>query len=182
MLLCRVLPPRTVFLQTGLRIGGLARLQLPSSSVASLDTTSSTYLTTRLFCVIRVVTSHKHLLTTIEKNGKLRRVLLPVACTRLLADWLVVRGRGTPGPWVFPSSKDPTTSVHRNWIWTVCRRIFRRADVNGPHVHPHTFRHTVIRLLYMNGVTMERIAKWIGHSSAAITSDTYNRLQNQACA
>ena len=119
-----------IFLQTGLRIGGVARLQLSTTGGGGGSGEQQ---------------QQRTVLTTIEKNAKLRRVVLPAACSRLLDDWLVVRGRGRPGPWVFPSDgrHGAAASVHRNWVWRVCRTVFRRAGVTGPHVHPHTFRHTV---------------------------------------
>lgn len=61
-------------------------------------------------------------------------------------------------------------------MWQVCRGLFQRADVQGPHVHPHTFRHTVVQMLFLTGSSFEAIAKWIGHSSPQLTSSVYGRL------
>lgn len=151
-----------IFLKTGLRLGGVSRLQLPSA-------------------VNRPGPDENvpEILTTIEKNGRLRRILLPPVCRLLVSNWLHERGPSN-GPWLFPSSArggNGLSSVHKNTVWRICHGVFRRAKLSGPHVHPHTFRHTVIKILYMNDIPFEKIAKWIGHSSAAITSTTYHRLQ-----
>lgn len=150
-----------LFLKTGLRLGGLSRLQLPSAANRPGPEDSV-----------------PEIFTTIEKNGRLRRVLLPPICRLLVCNWLYERG-SSGGPWLFPSNKEGNglRSMHKNTLWRVCRGVFQRAGLSGPHVHPHTFRHTVIKILYMNGIPFERIAKWIGHASATITSTTYHRLQ-----
>ena len=112
-----------------------------------------------------------------EKNGKVRIVSLPKACRDLLADWLT-KSSGHGRRLVFPSRRlSSARPVHKSSIWRVCRGVFQRAGLKGPHVHPHTFRHTVIKILHMSGVPFERIAKWIGHSNANITSNIYGRLK-----
>jgi hypothetical protein len=60
-----------------------------------------------------------------------------------------------------------------------------------PHAHPHTFRHTTVKMLWMLKNSWEDIAKWLGpgpaahrtrggprrrHASPKITSTVYGRL------
>ena len=58
----------------------------------------------------------------------------------------------------------------------VCSEVFRRAAVGGPSAHPHTFRHTAIKMLWMKGNSFEQIAKWIGHRKSSTTANQYGRL------
>ena len=43
----------------------------------------------------------------------------------------------------------------------------------------HTFRHTVVQMLFLTGSSFETIAKWIGHSSPQVTSAIYGRLSHR---
>ena len=152
-----------LFLTTGLRIGGLSRLQVPaelrSPAPAARDVPT---------CLL-----------TVEKNGRVRRVRITDACRVLVARWYR-DGRPASGPrsasrYLFPGgAADAPVSTRR--LWDVCRGVFRRARMAGPHVHPHTFRHTVVQMLYMKGMAFDAIAKWIGHASPAVTSGVYGRL------
>lgn len=73
--------------------------------------------------------------------------------------------------------------MSRSRIWLTCRTIFQRArllDDTGlrllGHAHPHTFRHTTVKMLWMMGNSWENIAKWLGHASPTITSTIYGQL------
>ena len=140
-----------VFFTTGLRIGGLCRLQVPE------------YLhTTR-----RDVTGAQvpESLVTIEKGGKMRRIRLCDSCRVLVVGAVIAitstspvsarwyrQGRPTvASQYLFPGVEAGTSMATRS-AWEVCRGIFERAGVRGSHVHPHTFRHTVIQMLYMKGM------------------------------
>lgn len=165
-----------LLLTTGLRIGGLARLALalPPRAVRAADLPASA--------------------TAVEKNGAVRTVQLSAVCRVLLARWWRDGRRGPPPAtsgggggeqqtvrrmtMVFPGRHCPDVGVSTRHLWGVCRRVLDRADVRGSHAHPHTFRHTVVQLLYLVGeLSFETIAKWIGHRSSAVTSGVYGRLQ-----
>ena len=128
-----------LFLTTGLRIGGLCRLRVP------------------LARPIRAARDVPTELTTVEKNGRVRRVRLCNTCRILVARWYH-RDRQAPpdSPFLFPArapggvSSSPVVSTRH--VWNVCHRVFTRAGVSGSHVHPHAFRHTVIRMLYCQGM------------------------------
>jgi integrase len=152
-----------LFLTTGLRIGGLSRLHVP-------DDLSET----------RAVTAAQvpEYLNTIEKNGKVRKVRLSNSCRVLVARWY---GSGRPpgaSRYLFPGSR-AGKPLSTRYLWDVCHEVFRRARVAGRHVHPHTFRHTVIQMLYMRGLGFDAIAKWIGHANPSITSGVYGRLSQR---
>ena len=150
-----------LFLTTGLRIGGLARLRLPATLMPQSAARGGRDVPPQLF--------------TTEKNGKVRQVALTPACRILIARCVRVRAAAAASPYLFPGRDDEHVSTRT--LWDRCRAVFERARLRGPHVHPHTFRHTFVQMLYMNGMTFEAIAKFIGHSSAAITSGVYGRLR-----
>lgn len=155
-----------LLLTTGLRIGGLSRLRLPKATTDEI----------RGRDVPRT-------LPTTEKNGVSRTVVLTSAVRILVARWLREGGFGTSASasatttYLFPSPCRPNAPVSTHHLWDVCRKVFRRARIAGPHVHPHTFRHTLVHLMHMGGTSFDSIAKFIGHSSPAITCAVYGRLQ-----
>lgn len=152
-----------LFLTTGLRIGGLCRLrvappllQLQRRPVAPRDVPTE--------------------LSTVEKNGRVRRVRLCGTCRILVARWYEHgRHRGdndgaavASSPYLFPgvphhhhqqTQQQRWRPVSTRHVWDVCHRVFVRAGVTGSHAHPHTFRHTVVRMLYCQGMTFEKIAQ-----------------------
>jgi integrase len=151
-----------VLLSTGLRLGGLSRLRFDGSLLETPN--RATQIPTHLF--------------TVEKNGKSRKVELNATCRVLLARWYRDERGDVRSPFGFPSrtASDRPCSTRR--LWCVCRAIFTRAKMTGDHLHPHTFRHTVIQMLYMIGKSFECIAKWIGHANPSITSGVYGRLKS----
>ena len=52
-------------------------------------------------------------------------------------------------------------------------RVAERAGVRGPHVHPHTTRHTVAWTLCALGNTVEAVAGFVGHRNPRVTQDVY---------
>ena len=148
-----------LFLSTGLRLGGVCRLKIThAAGGAGAGAVNRTAF-------------------AIEKNHIVREVVLSPAVLALIEAWLPERG-ASPEGYLFPGTPDATKPVGRSTLWRVCRCVFTRAGVHGDHVHPHTFRHTTIKLLYIGlGKTFDGISKWIGHANPAVTSGVYGRLQ-----
>lgn len=147
-----------LFLTTGLRIGGVARLRRPPS-------------TGRHTTAAEVPAE----LETTEKNGVVRRVQLSHVCRVFVSRWLR-HGDHRGSAYLFPSARQPARAVGTRRLWGVCRVVFERAGVPGGH--PHAFRHTVVQLLYLaGGLSFETIAKWIGHRSVTVTSGVYGQLR-----
>lgn len=99
----------------------------------------------------------------------------------LLQAWLDAQPAPSPGsdpsPWCFPGRDDPVGAP----ISTSCARyaftrVARRAGVVGPHVHPHTCRHTVSFALYALGNTVDQVAGFVGHRNPQVTLDVYIAL------
>lgn len=150
-----------LFLTTGMRIGGLARLRTgpgPYRWGREVPRTAA----------------------TIEKNGSERVVPLGAAGRILIARWYREDRRAAPpSAFLFPGRGGADRGASTRWIWQLCGRVFARAglDADRGHAHPHTFRHTFIHYMYMSGATFEQIAKFVGHRSPAVTSGVYGRLR-----
>lgn len=115
-----------LLLTTGLRIGGLARLQLSGPvPLTAADVPRE--------------------LVTMEKSNNLRRILPSECCRVLLARWYNGGRRTTihhpESPYVFPCPQGRLNRpVSTRYVWEVCRNLFARAGMKGQHCHPHTFR------------------------------------------
>ena len=49
-----------------------------------------------------------------------------------------------------------------------------------PHINPHAFRHTMVSLLYYNGVDPITISKRLGHRKVSTTTDKYGHIMARA--
>ncbi len=49
-----------------------------------------------------------------------------------------------------------------------------------PHINPHTFRHTMVSVLYFNGVDSISISRRLGHSKVSTTTDKYGHIMRKA--
>lgn len=50
-------------------------------------------------------------------------------------------------------------------------------DAGLPHVRFHDLRHSCVGLMMANGVAMERVKDWVGHSDIRTTVNTYGHLE-----
>jgi hypothetical protein len=148
LLACNTTSERLVvllLLTTGVRIGGLSRIRLPShlSPPAAAETVRGRDI--------------PRTLSTTEKNAATRVVVLTGAVRILVARRLRERsllgGSGSPHGYLFPGKGDGRRPSSTHALWNLCRGVFRRAGVRGPHVHPHTFRHTLVHLMHIGGTT-----------------------------
>ena len=146
-----------LFLTTGVRIGGLTRLRTGGK---------------KKFLHITEVPAT---LRTLEKNGRMHTVFLTPACRTLVVDYH--RQVPSGSDYLFPSPRIPSHPISTSFVWKLCQRLLHRAGIRGPHAHPHTFRHTLIHLMYMGGTPFDHIAKFVGHANPNITSQVYGRLR-----
>lgn len=58
--------------------------------------------------------------------------------------------------------------VSDNSLWVKLKSL-----KSGKHLHPHIFRHTHVALLAEQGMSLEAIARRLGHSSSKITREVY---------
>lgn len=174
----------SLFLTTGLRIAGVCRLLFPRLP-ANVDPRSVLHRRPHFLNRCGRLPSGKDIpteLSTTEKNAATRRVFLSPANRILIARWLREECPVVDGSyhWLLQTSKSIAKGqpMSTSWLWKACRQVFVKARLTGPHVHPHTFRHTLVHLMYISGNTFEKIAKFLGHSSPNITSRVYGRLRH----
>lgn len=59
--------------------------------------------------------------------------------------------------------------------------IKKFGDKNGmPHLNPHAFRHTMVSVLYFNGVDSVSISKRLGHAQVSTTANLYAHVMQEA--
>ena len=111
------------------------------------------------------------------KGRKTRLVPLMDNTVRLLRAYVGEMGEGMdapPGRPLFPSrfgdgSAHMTEDNVRKLVRTYGSRI---ADCRGNHgtaLHPHMIRHTRAMHLYQNGMSLELLSQWLGHSHVETT-------------
>lgn len=61
--------------------------------------------------------------------------------------------------------------VRPNWVTACFKRLLD--DNNMPHIRFHDLRHSCATLLRHQGVPMEDISKWLGHSNLLTTEQVY---------
>ena len=118
-----------LFLTTGVRLGGLCRIEnhgTRASWARDLDAAC---------------------LRTIEKGNVPRTLHLNEGTRLMLARWYreydAVAGSG----YLFRSVRRPEQCVSSSAMWRSMRTVFRRAGLQGAaHAHPHTFRHTFVHI------------------------------------
>lgn len=49
-----------------------------------------------------------------------------------------------------------------------------------PHINPHAFRHTMVSILYYNGIDSISISNRLGHSKVSTTTDIYSHVMKKA--
>ena len=126
-----------------------------------------------------VVTNHAK-----TDHGQDRRVSLDESAVRQLQAWRQVQDadRRTwgssyeDGGWVFTYEDGRPLQPH--YISKVFRRIVAGLDL--PHLTFHGLRHEHASLLLSAGVPITAVSKRLGHASAAITSDLYSHLLDDA--
>jgi integrase len=84
-----------------------------------------------------------------------------------------LQGHPVVGEWVFCTGVGTTISVHNfhNRSW---RPLLRKAGL--PQIRFHDLRHTCATLLLTKGVHPKVVQELLGHSSIAITLDTYSHV------
>ena len=146
-----------LLLTTGLRVGGLVRIQV--ASVA--DVIDERYI---------VRTQGR----TREKGDKAVSFFLSENVRSLIWAWLVEHRPGTLSPYLFPA-KTGTGPMSTEAVRAAFSRLCRDAGVNGKEFHPHGLRHTCAHLLLEAGNPVDIVSKCLNHSSSQITEQVYLR-------
>jgi integrase len=105
-----------------------------------------------------------------------RRVPMAPMVTNTLREW---RLAGRPGPYVFPNSKGNIES-HSNIQqrgFDPIQKAAQVVDAEGkPKYSLHALRHYFASAMAHQGASLKRVQGWMGHSTLAMTADTYAHL------
>lgn len=114
----------------------------------------------------------------LEKGGVVRR--FPIASDPEVCSALVDFVKKSPlimqtkGAYIFISSwMDVMKPMSKSTQQRNFKAIFEKAGVRGKQAHIHAFRSTVIHRLWEAGNSVDKIAKWIGHSHSKTTFEYY---------
>lgn len=75
-------------------------------------------------------------------------------------------------------SQDNGQPMHPDSVKRWLNKFSARHDL--PHIHPHSFRHTMASMLYFNGVDSVSISKRLGHAQVSTTANIYAHVMEEA--
>ncbi len=108
-------------------------------------------------------------------NRKSRFVFFSPLTERLLEEWLAARP-GSDSERVFVQASGAPLS--EKGLYEVLRRAAKRAGIKRGW-NPHNWRHGTIRRMLKKGINLGIVSQLAGHSSTAITSDIYGKLDDR---
>jgi len=82
----------------------------------------------------------------------------------------------TQGYW-FWTGKSDLENNSNSWSMDIARVLAKCEKEHGKFKHhstPHTFRHFFAITMLTNGVSMEQVSRWLGHSTVLITTRHYS--------
>jgi len=97
------------------------------------------------------------------KGGKERRILARFDTGDRIREFF--QGQ----TWLFETRNG--TQLSRNWVSNTMKRTAKKAL--GRNVSAHDLRHSFVTNCYQAGQPLEKISRYVGHSSIAITHDIY---------
>lgn len=153
----------TLFLTTGIRVGGLVNLKVG-------------YVFNEKF----EVKKEGH---TLEKGNKTRKFTIFLPLRQALEKYKNGDYKDAVTDLnfaLFPTWDKKTKSfkgcnkaVISGTINALVKTVCKRAGLSGTHIHSHAFRKTVVIKLMEEGNTLDNVSKFIGHSNPTITAKSY---------
>lgn len=107
---------------------------------------------------------------TKEKGGKWFSFVIAPNVKQVLHTWLACH-RKNHSDYVFPGRGE--NPLCTSYIARIIKDIGKKAGVEGPHVHPHSIRHTFAYMLLEAGNEPGLVAKMMGHASSKTTEMYY---------
>jgi len=145
-----------LLITTGMRIGGLAKIVLRDVVTLAEST-------------VRIPRCGR----TLEKGGKWFTFMLAPIVHDALESWVKGHRPSSPSKYLFPGRRGVddyiTTHTLRNSFHGMCRR----AKIAGPHLHPHSLRHSYAHILLELGNDVDKVAKMLGHANSNTTEKFY---------
>ena len=121
---------------------------------------------------------------TPKTEKSIRYVTLPVETMRLLKQyraWQAAERLRLGGYYQdkgFLFAQDNGSPMHPDSVTTWLDKFSKRHGL--PHIHPHSFRHTMASMLYFAGVDSVSISKRLGHAQVSTTADIYAHIMEEA--
>ena len=149
-----------LFLHTGMRVSGIAKLRLKKVWNTALGMPLEYG-------------------TALEKGGKIRTfaIMRDDLLQNALLNWINFNPDLQTFPeksYLFPCrGQNVFKPVHIQTLAAWVSALAKEANVSGPQVHPHAFRKTVCVRLHLQGNSIDRIAKFIQHADSATTMKFY---------
>ena len=137
----------TLMLNTGLRLAELVNLELGDIQLSERKGS--------------VLVRH-------GKGDKQRRIPLNADARKALQDWLEIRPKISGNDFLFIAlESEANGSLSHRTVQRIVRRYGQDADL--PDLSPHILRHTFAKNLVNSGVSLEKVAALLGHSSLETT-------------
>ncbi len=116
--------------------------------------------------------------TVIEKQAQNRSFLISEKLKNLINSYFQETPEILSGKYLFPQTLankmiSKNKHVKQSTLLARLKAIAKRVNVNGPHVHMHSFRHTIVDRLMAEGNTIENVSKFIGHKHISTTEQYY---------
>jgi site-specific recombinase XerD len=147
----------TIFNHTGMRLGGLQRIKM----INIFD-----YETNKLLSDGWTFDKNKRRYFSIAKDVKLTE-----AFNRYFVEYPdIVKMKG----YLFPlQNKLFDKHMGNQGVAKIIKKICERCNIDSSKIHTHMFRKTVVNKLIKSGNSMEKVAKFIGHSDPTTTFTFY---------
>ena len=137
----------TLMLNTGLRLAELVSLELGD---------------------IQLSERKGSILVRHGKGDKQRRIPLNADARKTLQNWLEIRPETPKNSFLFIAlESEANGSLSHRTVQRIVRRYGQ--DAGLPDLSPHILRHTFAKNLVNNGVSLEKVAALLGHSSLETT-------------
>ena len=113
-----------------------------------------------------------------------RYIKLPVQTMELLKEyrrWQLEQQAIYGDKWQntgFVFTQESGSPMNPTSLTSYCTDFSKRYDL--PHINPHAFRHTMVSVLYFNGVDSIGISRRLGHSKVSTTTDKYGHIMRKA--
>ncbi|MCH5204288.1 MAG: tyrosine-type recombinase/integrase [Oscillospiraceae bacterium] len=122
--------------------------------------------------------------TTPKTANSRRYVKLPEQTMELLREyrrWQLEQQRIYGDKWQntsFVFTQENGAPMNPTSLTGYCTDFSKRYGL--PHINPHAFRHTMVSVLYFNGVDSISISRRLGHSKVSTTTDKYGHIMRKA--
>ncbi len=122
--------------------------------------------------------------TTPKTQTSQRYIKLPAQTMELLKDyrrWQLEQQNSRGDKWKntnFVFTQENGEPMNPTSLTGYCTDFSKRYGL--PHINPHAFRHTMVSVLYFNGVDSISISRRLGHSKVSTTTDKYGHIMRKA--